>query len=124
MMKCPMKSVIRERKRGVSRRNLFICGRSPQILVRDSSTVAYLARIAGHRRVKQVTKWESLDPETVRKFLKANPGFIDNHRGKEGKDKRERIPLMGDLRAAEINSMSFKGGSLDKAPVLLTKALI
>ena len=91
---------------------------SPQVLVRDGSTVAYSARIAGHRRVKQVTKWKSLDPETARKFLKANPGFIDKHRGKVGKDKSERIQLLGDLRAAEIISMCFKGGRIDLAPVL------
>ena len=61
---------------------------------------------------------ESLDPETVRKFLKANPGVIDKHRGKVEKDKPERIQLLGDLRAAEINSMCMKGGQIKKALVL------
>ena len=68
--------------------------------------------------MKQVTKWKSLDPDTVRKFLKANPEFIDKHRGKVAKDKPERIELLGVLRAGEINSMCFKGGQMDKAPVL------
>ena len=109
----------RKKARHIKKKLTYSSGeRSPQVLVRDGSTVAYGARIAGHRRVKQVTKWKSLDPDTVRKFLKANPGFIDKHRGKEGKDKPEKIQLMGDLRAAEINSMCFKGGSMDKAPVL------
>ena len=92
---------------------------SPQVLVRDDSTVAYSARNAGYRRrVNQVTKQKSLDPDTVRKFLKANPEFIDKHRGKVAKDKPERIQLLGDLRAAEINSICFIGGQMDKALAL------
>ena len=109
----------RKKARHIKKKLTYSSGeRSPQVLVRDGSTVAYEARIAGHRRVKQVTKWKSLDPDTVRKFLKANPGFIDKHRGQVGNYKPERIKLMGELKAAEINSGCFKGGSIDKAPVL------
>ena len=32
---------------------------SPQALVHDGKTVAYSARTAGHRRVKQATKWKA-----------------------------------------------------------------
>ena len=35
-----------------------------------------------------------------------------------GKAKPERIQFLGDLRAAEINSMYFNGGKMDQAPVL------
>ena len=87
-------------------------------MVRGGNSGAYEARIAGHRRVKQVTKWKSLDPDTVKKFLEANPGFIDKHRKKTGKDKRERIYLMGLLREAEINSSCVSGERLDLAPIL------
>ena len=86
----------RKKVRHIKKKLTYSSGeRSPQVLVRNGSIVAYSARIAGHRRVKQVTEWKSLDPDTVRKFLKANPGFIDK-RVKEGKDKPERIQLMGD----------------------------
>ena len=39
------------------------------------------------------------------------------------KDKLERIQLLGDLRAAEINSMCFKGGQMEKASVLAHNSL-
>ena len=58
------------------------CRKSPQVLVRDGNSVAYEARIAGHRRVKQVTKWQSLNLESVRNFLEVNPGFTEKQKMK------------------------------------------
>ena len=90
---------------------------NPQVLVRDGNTVSYSARIAGHHRVKQATKWKHLDPETAEKNLKANPGFIEKHRGKVGNDEREKSICLMMYGQQKLTSCVLKE-AVEKEPLL------
>ena len=97
---------------------------SSQVLVCDGSTVSFSARNAGHRQVKQVTKWKSLDPDTVRICFKANPGFIDKHRGKWPRINREEFNRWEICEQQILITCAFRENNRVEYQCMQTTALI